>query len=39
MLGSSVEKYDKADAPGDTSHFRALTTALISTVGYGNIVV
>lgn len=30
-------KYDKADAPGDTSHFRALTTALSGTVGTGNI--
>jgi AGCS family alanine or glycine:cation symporter len=30
-------KYDRADAPGDTSHFRALTTALSGTVGTGNI--
>jgi AGCS family alanine or glycine:cation symporter len=30
-------KYDKADEPGDTSHFRALTTALSGTVGTGNI--
>ncbi|MFQ3237667.1 MAG: AGCS family alanine or glycine:cation symporter, partial [Paraglaciecola sp.] len=30
-------KYDKADSPGDTSHFRALTTALSGTVGTGNI--
>ncbi|MGJ8682587.1 alanine/glycine:cation symporter family protein [Paraglaciecola sp.] len=30
-------KYDKADDPGDTSHFRALTTALSGTVGTGNI--
>jgi alanine or glycine:cation symporter, AGCS family len=30
-------KYDKADAPGDTSHYRALTTALSGTVGTGNI--
>lgn len=30
-------KYDKSDAPGDTSHFRALTTALSGTVGTGNI--
>jgi AGCS family alanine or glycine:cation symporter len=30
-------KYDKDDAPGDTSHFRALTTALSGTVGTGNI--
>lgn len=30
-------KYDTADSPGDTSHFRALTTALSGTVGTGNI--
>ena len=30
-------KYDKADDPGDTSHFTALTTALSGTVGTGNI--
>ena len=30
-------KYDKAGAPGDTTHFRALTTALSGTVGTGNI--
>ncbi|MFQ3218953.1 MAG: AGCS family alanine or glycine:cation symporter [Paraglaciecola sp.] len=30
-------KYDKPDSPGDTSHFRALTTALSGTVGTGNI--
>jgi AGCS family alanine or glycine:cation symporter len=30
-------KYDKADDPGDTSHFKALTTALSGTVGTGNI--
>lgn len=30
-------KYDKKDAPGDTSHFQALTTALSGTVGTGNI--
>ncbi|WP_299075352.1 sodium:alanine symporter family protein [uncultured Paraglaciecola sp.] len=30
-------KYDKANAPGDTTHFRALTTALSGTVGTGNI--
>ena len=30
-------KYDKPDAPGDTTHFRALTTALSGTVGTGNI--
>lgn len=30
-------KFDKAGAPGDTSHFQALTTALSGTVGTGNI--
>lgn len=30
-------KYDRKGAPGDTSHFRALTTALSGTVGTGNI--
>ena len=30
-------KYDKADDPGDTSHYKALTTALSGTVGTGNI--
>ncbi|NVK88471.1 MAG: sodium:alanine symporter family protein [Gammaproteobacteria bacterium] len=30
-------KYVKDDAPGDTSHFQALTTALSGTVGTGNI--
>lgn len=30
-------KYDDKDAPGDTTHFRALTTALSGTVGTGNI--
>lgn len=30
-------KYDKKGAPGDTSHFQALTTALSGTVGTGNI--
>lgn len=30
-------KYDKKDSPGDTTHFRALTTALSGTVGTGNI--
>ncbi len=30
-------KYTKKDAPGDTSHFQALTTALSGTVGTGNI--
>ncbi len=30
-------KETKANAPGDTTHFRALTTALSGTVGTGNI--
>lgn len=30
-------KYADKDAPGDTSHFQALTTALSGTVGTGNI--
>lgn len=30
-------KYEKADDPGDTTHFQALTTALSGTVGTGNI--
>ena len=30
-------KYDKKDSPGDTTHFRALATALSGTVGTGNI--
>lgn len=30
-------KYDKADDPGETTHFQALTTALSATVGLGNI--
>ncbi len=30
-------KYSKSDAPGDTTHFQALTTALSGTVGTGNI--
>ncbi len=30
-------KLDKGDEPGDTTHFRALTTALSGTVGTGNI--
>jgi len=31
-------KYDKKGDPGDVNHFKALTTALSSTVGTGNIV-
>ncbi|MCC2615431.1 AGCS family amino acid carrier protein [Aestuariibacter halophilus] len=30
-------KYDRKGAPGDTTHFRALATALSGTVGTGNI--
>jgi len=30
-------KYDNPDDPGDINHFEALTTALASTVGMGNI--
>jgi len=30
-------KYTSDDAPGDTTHFQALTTALAGTVGTGNI--
>ncbi|WP_418513678.1 alanine/glycine:cation symporter family protein [Corallibacter sp.] len=30
-------KYDNPDDPGDISHFQALTTALSSTIGMGNI--
>lgn len=30
-------KYDKADSPGDISHFQALSTAIAATVGMGNI--
>lgn len=30
-------KFDKGNEPGDTTHFRALTTALSGTVGTGNI--
>ncbi|MEX0823440.1 MAG: alanine/glycine:cation symporter family protein [Balneolaceae bacterium] len=30
-------KYDNPDDPGDISHFKALSTALASTVGMGNI--
>ena len=30
-------KYTEKDAPGDTSHFQALSTALSGTVGTGNI--
>ncbi len=30
-------KYDKKDAPGEISHFKALTVALSGTIGMGNI--
>lgn len=30
-------KYDREGAPGDTSHFQALSTALAGTIGTGNI--
>ena len=30
-------KYDNPDDPGEISHFKALTTALASTIGMGNI--
>jgi len=30
-------KYDRADAPGDATHFQALVTAISGTVGTGNI--
>jgi len=30
-------RYTKSDAPGDTSHFQALATALSGTIGTGNI--
>lgn len=40
-LGHAVNvlrgKYDDPDAPGDISHFQALSTALAATVGMGNI--
>ncbi len=36
-LGVVTGKFDKEGAPGDTSHFQALSTALSGTVGTGNI--
>lgn len=40
-LGHAIEvlrgKYDSPDNPGEISHFKALTTALSSTIGMGNI--
>ena len=35
--GVLMGRHSKADAPGDTSHFQALSTALSGTVGTGNI--
>lgn len=41
FLGHAIQvlcgKYDDPDAPGQISHFQALTTALSATVGMGNI--
>lgn len=41
LLGHAIEvlrgKYDDPDDPGEISHFKALTTALSSTIGMGNI--
>ncbi|MDN3665885.1 alanine/glycine:cation symporter family protein [Algibacter miyuki] len=40
-LGHAIQvlrgKYDNPDDPGEISHFKALTTALSSTIGMGNI--
>ncbi len=40
-LGHAIQvlrgKYDDPNAPGEISHFQALTTALSSTIGMGNI--
>ena len=40
-LGHAIQvlrgKYDNPDDPGEISHFQALTTALSSTIGMGNI--
>ncbi|MGB1313391.1 alanine/glycine:cation symporter family protein [Bizionia paragorgiae] len=40
-LGHAIQvvlgKYDNANDPGDINHFQALTTALSSTIGMGNI--
>ena len=35
--GVLMGRHSKGDAPGDTSHFQALSTALSGTVGTGNI--
>ncbi len=41
FLGHAIQvlrgKYDNPDDPGQISHFKALTTALSSTIGMGNI--
>jgi len=41
MLGHAIRvlrgKYDDQDAPGQINHFQALSTALSSTIGMGNI--
>ena len=36
-LGLLSGKYDKADDPGDVTHFQALSAALSATIGIGNI--
>lgn len=36
-VGVVFGKYDKADDPGEVSHFKALSTALSATIGTGNI--
>jgi AGCS family alanine or glycine:cation symporter len=36
-IGITTGKFDKNGAPGDTTHFQALATALSGTVGTGNI--
>ena len=36
-VGLIAGKYDKADDPGEVSHFQALSTALSATIGTGNI--
>ena len=36
-IGITTGKFDKDGAPGDTTHFQALATALSGTVGTGNI--
>lgn len=41
FIGHAIQvlrgKYDDPDAPGELTHFQALTTALSSTIGMGNI--